>query len=453
MEHLSCALRESLAAALAQEPAQLPGALVNELSDILRCLKVTLAECLAAVSILEAAVASENSISLTESCEWLASLRDLPHLLVPPDACADARLPETNMLAVRGHLSAAAAHDGQSAGLAEALACTLLPQWVGALPAGPHLSLQMRSVCQSLSTVVYESGSPLCRLAALNSLVAIVLLWERACGAQVDADASPPEFISGAIQILVSLVEQQASECRGALLDRGRVQQTTRPVAISPEPMFQNGGEVASMLSVAAGRARLPPLHAVRNRLSRPTRGFPSPRHAPRALSRPLSPPPPSQAWASALCFLAACSHTLQKHSCSRLSPHVLRPAPTQPGGALTRGLRTQMTAAVRSASERMHARAHATRMRALHLRCGWRRWTVPRPRQSAASTASPVMYGTICFVTRLQRVPTYWTRSAVAPWPRWVSRRSSVLRQRLCSRSSIRPPWVRHHRLCGMTS
>lgn len=209
---VSSPLRESIAALLESARITSEWASVGtELAVLLRCLQAPLCECLAAASILDAAAAAEKLVGVYEACVWLEDLRVMPHLLVPREARPDARLPLTYMNALRDHLEAAATHQGQGMGISGALACTLLPQWVCAIPEGPHLSLQIRVVCKNLTAVFRNSGSPVCQLSALNSLVAVVRQWYITCAG--DSIERPPDFISDSIQAFLRCIQQSRFSC------------------------------------------------------------------------------------------------------------------------------------------------------------------------------------------------------------------------------------------------
>ena len=124
------------------------GGAIHELSALLRFLKPTLPETLAAVAQAETRLDVAN-VPVLEQCEWVAALRCLPHLTGRADGphAAERCINEVRPFLAKG-----------SSPLACAVACSLLPQWAANLDASSaHWLQQLKIICQNLRTVQQQA--------------------------------------------------------------------------------------------------------------------------------------------------------------------------------------------------------------------------------------------------------------------------------------------------------
>ena len=123
------------------------GGAIHELSALLRFLKPSLPETLAAVAQAEARLDVAN-VPVLEQCEWVAALRCLPHLTAADGPHAAERcINEVRPFLAKG-----------SSPLACAVACSLLPQWAANLDASSaHWLQQLKIICQNLRTVQQQA--------------------------------------------------------------------------------------------------------------------------------------------------------------------------------------------------------------------------------------------------------------------------------------------------------
>lgn len=140
----------------------------RQLTSLAAFLNAPVEDCLAAAGDLDAAMVEAGASAAARS-EVLCAMRNLPHLMAPVAASADARIAERLINAARPAL-----RQGTRPG-ACALACSLLPTWAASLPFGPHWALQIRVLCHNLlavlSTFDGDATDPLPAIAALNALV------------------------------------------------------------------------------------------------------------------------------------------------------------------------------------------------------------------------------------------------------------------------------------------
>ena len=202
------------------------GGAIHELSALLRFLKPSLPETLAAVAQAEARLDVAN-VPVLEECEWVATLRCLPHLTAADGPHAAERCIND----VRPFLASG------SSPLASALACALLPQWAAKLDAsGAHWLQQLKIICQNLRTVQqqaptesaartgyvpgtrreYGPGYAALKVASVNAQAAVLLHWastsessEAAAAAEAEGeDSQRPAFVETVVGGLVSQIAQ-----------------------------------------------------------------------------------------------------------------------------------------------------------------------------------------------------------------------------------------------------
>ena len=191
----------------------------GEIASRARATNASVAECLAAATLLDEALSENGAKGVTRPdmlrCEMLIVLRDL-HLLQPASVySADARRAEQHINAVRHSLN------GTVRPLERALACALLPSWAAALPFGPHWALQIRVICLNLISVLgshvdnsAEKPQPTVTLvSALNALVAVTRHWASS-RAPLRANSPArclPDFVFAAAGIIANQLERVAA--------------------------------------------------------------------------------------------------------------------------------------------------------------------------------------------------------------------------------------------------
>ena len=185
---------------------------VQELTALLRFLRPTLGETLAAVAKAERRLPLHDASAL-QQLAWLNALRDLPHL-TSPDA-GGAHAAERHVNAVRPSLSLSREHGP----LAVGLACALLPQWAACLDTnGAHWLQQLRIIVQNLRTVqlqppreqVREASMQMLRVAALNAQAAVVLHWAACAALAGEVPAFAIAFVDGLVAQLSQLANESA---------------------------------------------------------------------------------------------------------------------------------------------------------------------------------------------------------------------------------------------------
>ena len=190
------------------------GGAVQELSTLLRFLRPSLPETLAAVAQAEARLDLDMDVPVLEQCEWLATLRCLPHLTAP----AGPHVAERFINEVRPFLAKG------SSPLACAVACSLLPQWAANLDtSSAHWIQQLRIICQNLRTVQQQApteSGPLARgysyaalkVSSVNAQAAVLLHWAASTSAAGEGEEERPAFIEIVVDGLVAQLAQLASD-------------------------------------------------------------------------------------------------------------------------------------------------------------------------------------------------------------------------------------------------
>mmetsp|Transcript_4241 Transcript_4241/g.9107 ORF Transcript_4241/g.9107 Transcript_4241/m.9107 type:complete len:455 (-) Transcript_4241:642-2006(-) len=189
---LACRAKLTLAGCVDAEQmrdAMLP--LVVELRDLLCLLRTPLDEAFDAVRRLGQALAElaeQASYPLLLQCEWIAILRQLPHLTQQDGGSRGCRSAEAYINEVRP-LLARASHATSSDtfasgnGCAVALACSLIPQWAAGIShTGAHWPQKLRIISQTLLAVHRSAAaeSRLCAVSALNGVLGVGLVWAQA---------------------------------------------------------------------------------------------------------------------------------------------------------------------------------------------------------------------------------------------------------------------------------
>ena len=213
------------------------GGAIHELSALLRFLKPSLPETLAAVAQAEARLDVAN-VPVLEQCEWLATLRCLPHLTAPRGPhTAEQYINEVRPFLAKG-----------SSPLACAVACSLLPQWAANLDASSaHWLQQLKIICQNLRTVQQQAPTESAartgyvpgthpgygyayaalKVASVNAQAAVLLHWAAssewsessqsaaAAAAGAGAGEERPAFVETVVNGLIAQLAQLSSEAAG----------------------------------------------------------------------------------------------------------------------------------------------------------------------------------------------------------------------------------------------
>ena len=247
------------------------GGAIHELSALLRFLKPSLPETLAAVAQAEARLNVAN-VPVLEQCEWVAALRCLPHLTAADGPHAAERcINEVRPFLAKG-----------SSPLACAVACSLLPQWAANLDvSSAHWLQQLKIICQNLRTVQqqaptesaartgyvpgthreYGHAYAALKVASVNAQAAVVLHWaassesseaSAAAEGEEGEDNQRPAFVETVVGGLVAQLAQVALTQPTLTLALALAVTLTRPLTLTLAPIL------TLALPSSSWRARLP---------------------------------------------------------------------------------------------------------------------------------------------------------------------------------------------------
>ena len=247
------------------------GGAIHELSALLRFLKPSLPETLAAVAQAEARLDVAN-VPVLEQCEWVAALRCLPHLTAADGPHAAERcINEVRPFLAKG-----------GSPLACAVACSLLPQWAANLDvSSAHWLQQLKIICQNLRTVQQQAPTESAartgyvpgthreyglsyaalKVASVNAQAAVLLHWaassesseaSAAAAEEEGEDNQRPAFVETVVGGLVAQLAQVALTQPTPTLALAVALAVTRPLTLTLAPML------TLALPPSSSRARRP---------------------------------------------------------------------------------------------------------------------------------------------------------------------------------------------------